>query len=241
MEKAALLALALPAVLAGCLAGAAPAGPTGQIDGAVVDNLLRPFANQTVYLSQLGWTDSTSALGGFTFRHVPVGSYLLIAARPGTQGAATTVTVEPDHVTKTILQMMPTPVRDPRMVLVPPHAGFDDYATPGASCAGCTWTVPLDDHPAQVVIEGHWDADVLGRDGVRFQVVDDLGDRLLSTAPASPPFSATIDGADIPAEAHGLQVRAQYGPDFTPRANFQLQTFMTLYYGATKDQIFGGA
>jgi len=241
MEKVALalVALALPAALAGCLAGGAQAAvPTGQIDGAVVDHLLRPFGNQTVYLSQLGWTDTTSPLGGFTFRHVPVGTYLLIAARPGTQGAAVTVTVEQDHVTKTILQMMPTPVRDPRIVLLPPHVGFADDAMPNTPCALCTWTVALDEHPAQVELAVHWDADVLGRDGLRVQVYDDLGDRLLSTSSPAPTLAASIDGADIPAEAHGLVVHVQFGPDFTPRANFREQSFLTLYVGGTKDQVF---
>jgi hypothetical protein len=241
MVKAALLALALPALLAGCLAGAPSHGPTGQIDGAVVDHLLRPYSNQTVYLSPLGWTDATSPLGGFTFRAVPVGTYLLMAAHDGTQGAAASVTVEEGRVSKVILQLLPIPSRDPRIVLVPPHVGFEDTASAGGACGSCTWVVPLDagERPAQVVLKAQWDADLLGRDGLRFQVTDDAGDRLLSTTPEHPMYTGTIDGADIPAEARELRVHVQYGPDFTPRANFRLQTFMTLYYGATHDQIFG--
>jgi hypothetical protein len=240
MLKAALLALALPALLAGCLAGAPPAHvATGQIDGAVVDHMLRPFANQTVYLSELGWTDSTSALGGFTFRNVPVGSYLLIAARPGTQGASVAVTVEEGRITKTILQMMPTPVRQPSIVFLPPHTGFADYASPGAECTGCAWTVDLEaEHPAEVFLDAKWDPALLGGNDLRITITDDRGD-LLYRGVGAPEFKASVLGIDIPAEATTLQVRAWFGPDFTPRTDFRMDTYMTMSYGATMAEMLG--
>ena len=245
MRTSALAALLLPAVLAGCVGGEdAPAAPTGQIDGAVVDHTLHPFANQTVYLSQLGLTDQTSGLGGFTFRDVPVGSYTLLAAHEGTQGTAMVVEVAADRVTKVILQLLPTPVQDPSMAFFPPHSGFEDFTFRNQECESCAWTVSLEgaERPAEVVLEWHWETSVLadnGDDTLRFQVLDDQGDLLYRREAPSSPFRATIDGDDIPADARELRVQVWFGSGFIPRANFRLESYATVYYGATSDEIFG--
>lgn len=240
MAKAALLALLLPAALAGCLGGdSGPPLPTGQIDGAVVDQLLRPFAGQDVYLSPLGWLDSTSRLGGFTFREVPVGSYTLLTAREGTLGAAAAVDVEEGRITKVILQMMPVPVAQPTMSILP-HSSFAEQAFPGTECASCAWTIRLDDAPAEVVFEARWDATPLGMDAMRFQVTDDRGDVLYqSPVETAGPVTISISGHDIPDDAGALQVTASFGRDFTPRTSFRLDTVLTLYHGATKAELFG--
>ena len=238
---AALLVLALPALLAGCLAGAPPpAVPSGQIDGAVVDQLLRPFSNQTVYLSTLGWRDQTSPLGGFTFRHVPVGSYTLLTAREGTLGAGAVVTVEEDRITKTILQLMPVRPKDPSMAIFPSHAGYQDLAFAGTECVSCSWSVPLDgERPAEAVLEAHWDPGQLGHDAIRFRISDDRGHTLSDGVASEPPYLASVDGADIAADATELHVTATFGQDFLPRPQFRMDSTMTLYYGATRDQLFG--
>lgn len=244
MRTSALAALLLPALLAGCLGGEAPAsGPVGQIDGAVVDHLLHPFANQTVYLSQLGRSDQTSRLGGFTFRSVPVGTYTLLTAHEGTQGAAAVVEVEAGRVTKVILQMLPTPVRDPHMAIFPSHTGFEDKALYSTECGSCAWTVSLEgaERPAEVVFEWHWDSNLLaenGDDTLRFQVLDDKGDLLYRRDADGSPFTASIDGADIPEDAQELRVQVWFGPAFTPRANFRLESYVTVFYGATSDELF---
>lgn len=244
MRTSALAALLLPALLAGCLGGEAPAAvPMGQIDGAVVDHLLRPFANQTVYLDQLGRSDQTSPLGGFTFRNVPVGSYTLLAAHEGTQGSAAVVEVEADRITKVILQLMPTPVREPHVAIFPPHSGFEDLASSGQECKSCAWTVAVEgeERPAEIVFEWRWDGSALGDngdDGMRFQVMDDKGDLLFRRSAADSPFRATIDGADIPTDVGELRVQAWFGPAFTPRANFVLESYVTFYYGATSAELF---
>jgi hypothetical protein len=243
MRTPALAALLLPALLAGCLGGDAPPVPTGQIDGAVVDHLLRPFPGETVYLSQLGRTDQASERGGFTFRQVPVGTYTLLAAHEGTQGTAVVVSVEAGRVTKVILQLLPTPVPDPHMAIFPPHSGFEDLASYSQECKSCAWTVPLDgpERPAEVVFEFRWEASALGENGddsMRFQVMDDQGDLLYRRGAADSPFTATIDGADIPADAREVRVQAWFGPNFTPRANFRLESYVTVYYGATSDELF---
>jgi hypothetical protein len=245
MRTSALAALLLPALLAGCLGGEdASAVPTGQIDGAVVDHTLHPFANQTVYLSQLGLTDQTSRLGGFTFRDVPVGTYTLLAAHEGTQGTAVVVEVVADRITKVILQLLPTPVQDPHMAVFPPHSGFENVTSWNQECMSCAWTVSLEgaERPAEVVFEWHWETSALadhGDDTLRFQVVDDQGNLLYRREAPGSPFTATIDGADIPADAGELRVQVWFGSGFIPRVNFRLESYVTVYYGATSDEIFG--
>ncbi len=243
MRTSALAALLLPALMAGCLGGSDPVPvPMGQIDGAVVDQLLRPFGNQTVYLSQLGRTDQTSPLGGFTFRDVPVGSYTLLAAHEGTQGAAVGITVEADRVSKVILQLLPTPVKDPHMAIFPSHSARENLTSWGAQCMDCSWTVVLgEEPPAEAVFEFRWEESALGEQGddrMKFVVVDDKGDLLYNRVADSSPFTATIDGADIPDDARELRVRAYWGSGFTPRANFRMESFVTFYYGATRSEMF---
>lgn len=240
MAKAALVALVLSAAFAGCVGGEpAPRIPTGQIDGAVVDQLLRPFAEQPVYLSELGLQDLTSPLGGFTFRQVPVGSYTLLATREGTRGAVAFVDVEADRVTKVILQLMPIPQVLPTFAIVP-HEGRQEYAFPGDPCVGCMWTLRLDEGaPAEAIFEARWKETPLGRDAMRFEVVDDQG-RVLYQSPVETtgPVSISIAGDDIPDDAQTLTIQATFGSEFTPRIDFEMQYVVTLYYGATKAELF---
>lgn len=243
MGKPALLALLLPALLAGCLGGErAEPGPLGQIDGAVVDHLLRPYADQTVFLTQLGLTDQTSRLGGFTFRDVPVGTYTLLATREGTQGDVVVVEVTADHITKTILQLVPIPTPDPYMAILTPQHGSHELPFAGEECTSCGFTIPLDgaERPAEVVLDARWERDALGRDGLVFEISDDLGNRLwYHDAPVAPPLTATVDGADIAEGASELRVRVFFGHDFATRLQFQMDSYMTLYYGATRAELFG--
>lgn len=244
MRTSALAALLLPALLAGCLGGEAPRAPTGQIDGAVVDHLLHPFSDQAVYLSPLGLSDRTSQLGGFTFRNVPVGAYTLLTAHEGTQGAAAVVEVEEDRVSKVILQLLPTPVREPHMDILPSQRSVEEQALWSAECTSCARSVVLDgaERPAEVVLEFHWDSSLLGEhgdDAMRFQVVDDKGDLLYRGTTEDSPASVTVDGGDIPGDVRELRVQAWFGPGFTPRANFNLDSLVTIYYGATSDELFG--
>ena len=241
MEKAALLALVLPAAFAGCLGGEpAPPVPTGQIDGAVVDQLLRPFGGQTVYLSELGLQDSTSPLGGFTFREVPLGSYTLLVTREGTRGAVAFVEVEQDKVTKVILQLMPLPEDVPFMSMIPHESIQPGVAFPGTACEGCKWVAHLDQGaPEEVVFEAQWAGTPGGHDAMRFEVSDDQGHVLYqSPVESNGPVSISIAGDDIPDSARSLTMQASFGSQFTPRLEFQMLSVVTLYYGATKAELF---
>lgn len=240
MGRLPLLLLLLPAALAGCVAEEPAALPAGQIDGAVVDGYLYPFANQTVHLSPLGWTDQTSRLGGFTFRGVPPGTYTVLAAREGTTGAGAVVEVTADRVTKTILQLLPVEEREPWMALFPSQTRHEDMAYPGAECESCSWTVPLGaDRPAEVLFEARWSETGLGHDAMRFRIADDQGRTLASRVVASSPFAVSVDGADVPPDAQALRITAAFGQDFLARPNFRIDAATTLFHGATRAEMFG--
>ncbi len=242
--KAAVALLCLPALLAGCLAGepAAPAEPTGQIDGAVVDQLLRPFANQTVLLVQLDRTDQTSPLGGFTFREVPVGFYTVTTAGDGGRFATQVVEVQEGRITRVILQLLPVP--GPHLAILPyQHQSTAERAEAGQVCAPCEWSVELPaQHPAEVTLEAAWQTGpLLGeqRDHLNLFVTDDRGFPLLEARDQSSPALLSIDGADIHPDARELRVQVSYGDQFLPDPDFTMRSVLTLYLGATKAELLG--
>lgn len=240
--RLALLLLALPAILAGCL-GDQPPIPTpaaGQIDGAVVDHLLRPFANQSVTLVQLDRTDATSLLGGFTFRQVPVGFYTLTTVLEDGRGTTQVVQVEADKITRVILQILPPD--DPLTRI--DATGFQtkaEMAQAGQACEACTWSHPLDatERPAEVLLEASWlplGLPFAGGDDLTIEVADDRGFTLYSdTVP--PNARITIPGEDLSPEAKALQVRVWFGPQFMPRSTFEMESVLSLFYGATQDEM----
>lgn len=241
--KAALALLLVPALLAGCLAGEPRAAvvPMGQIDGAVVDPLLHPFANQTVTLVQLGRTDQTSALGGFTFRDVPLGFYTLITEAPGALPAMHVVDVQEGKITRVILQLMPIPVEAPYFELF----AFQSTAEPpepGAVCQACEWAVDLDSaRPAEVTLQASWATGPIGNgygyDLLDITVLDDRGFPLFKGTDMASPAAISILGSDIHPEATELRVHVTYGDKFLPRTGFEMNSVMTLYHGATKDEM----
>ena len=241
--RAALALLCLPALLAGCLAGepAQPKAPTGQIDGAVVDQLLRPFANQTVHLVQLGRTDQTSPLGGFTFRDVPVGFYTLTTAGDEGRFASQVVDVQEGRITRTILQLLPVP--GPQVGILPyAHQSRADQAEAGALCEPCGWSLMLPaQRPAEVTLEAVWDMGLVGKDMARLDITvsDDRGFPLLKANDVSSPVRLSIAGEDLHPEARELRVAVHYGSSFLPDPDFTMRSVLTLYLGATKADLLG--
>ena len=241
--KAALALLCLPALLAGCLAGEphAAAVETGQVDGAVVDQLLRPFANQTVLLVQLGRTDQTSALGGFTFREVPVGFYTVTTTGEGGRFATQVVDVQAGKVTRTILQLLPLP--GPKLAILPfQHESTAERAEAGELCEPCAWTLDLpQQRPAEVTFEAVWASPVLGDDygHLDLLVKDDRGFPVYQQKGVSAPLAVSIDGADIHPEARQLSLEVRYGQGFLPDPDFTMRSVLTLYLGATKAEMLG--
>jgi hypothetical protein len=125
------------------------------------------------------------------------------------------------------------------MVVVTPHEAFENTAQQNQPCGSCSWTVTLDgdERPSDIFVEARWDGSLLAQDNIRFKITDDQGDILYQNAPETHPFATGIDGRDLPAGVHEIHLQAWFGPDFTPRANFRMQTFMTLCYGCLRDQL----
>lgn len=247
--KAALALLMLPALLAGCLAGQPPDPvPTGQIDGAVVDHLLRPFGNHTVRLVQLDRTDQTSALGGFTFREVPVGFYTLTTEGDGGRFATQVVDVQEGKVTRTILQLLPLP--GPHVgILAFQHESLADSSEAGGPCEPCGWRQALpDERPVEITLEAVWDKPLLntsvpplgsGHGDLTIRVKDDRGFELAALHDVASPAVVAIDGADLHPEARELVVEVEYGRQFLPDTDFTMRSVMTMYLGATKLDMLG--
>src|SRR5688572_31338512 len=126
------------------------------------------------------------------------------------------------------------------MAMFPHESMHQGLAFPQTPCGDCTWSVRLDEGaPAEVVFEAQWDGTTGGQDGMRFEVLDDQGNLLYrSPVETNGPVSISIDGDDIPAGATTLTMLAFFGDHFTPRVNFQVLSVMTLYYGATKAELF---
>lgn len=226
---------ALPALaallLAGCL-GAAPASPpaaTGRIDGAVVDGALAPYAHQNVTLVNLGWVDQTSALGGFTFRGVPPGTYTLVAQRPGTDGDVRVVEVRPGAVTRVILQLLPHHDPSP-FVSTLKNTAHTDLALPGADCADCAWGTFLLEAPQEIVLRAQWDPAPVGSNALTLRLVTDDG-RVLGAATGESPLELSVRG-DLPGQQR-VRVLVHFGDDFTPRP-LQMSSLLELYYGADR-------
>lgn len=241
MLKAAVVLWVLPAILAGCLGdqpAASATGPTGQIDGAVVDHLLRPFANQTVTLVQLGRTDTTSPLGGFTFRDVPVGFYTLTTHIDGGPSATQVVDVAADKITRIILQLRPE--EGPRLRIdAIGHQSESQVAYPNQECTVCGWSYALStgERPAEVRLEATWPRSGVplpGADTLHVTMTDEAGfpvfDGLLE-----PRQTIVLPGEDLPDQASSLQVHVSFGRDFAPRAAFEMESVLSLFYGATHD------
>lgn len=247
--RLALALLLLPALLAGCFAGepAARPLPTGQIDGAVVDHLLTPFGNQTVTLVQLGRTDQTSALGGFTFRQVPPGFYTVTTTR-GEATDAQVVDVQAGRVSRLILQLLPIPQPEPFFEAY----SFDsrgERPVAGEACDTCEWALPLGgDRPAEAILEALWHRPFLGDDGLLgdegalldIKVTDGRGFELYSGHDVASPFVLSIPGEDIHPDATELRIQVAFGRGFMPSAqDFTMRSAFTLYFGATKAEMYG--
>lgn len=245
--KPALALLLLPALLAGCLAGQPPAppGPTGQIDGAVVDHLLRPFGDHTVRLVQLDRTDQTSPLGGFTFRNVPVGFYTITTEGEGGRFATQVVDVQEGKITRTILQLMPVP--GPHVaILAFSHESTADSSEPGGPCEPCGWRQAIpDQRPAEITLEAAWDEPLLNttlgshHGDLTIRVKDDRGFELAALHDVPSPAVVAIDGADLHPDARELVVEVEYGRQFLPDTDFTMRSVMTMYLGATKLEMLG--
>ncbi|HUR62366.1 MAG TPA: carboxypeptidase-like regulatory domain-containing protein [Candidatus Thermoplasmatota archaeon] len=217
-------------LLAGCFTaatGTPAAAPTGQIDGAVVDGLLNPYPYQNVTLVNLGLTDQTSKLGGFTFRDVPPGTYTLVSQHPGTDGDIKVVEVRPHTVTRVILQLLvhhdPLPFVESLK-----NKLHTDLALEGP-CA-CTWTKFVLQRPEEIVLLAQWDNLPVGGNDVTVRLVGEEGKVFGSATGASPLELVIQDG--LPSQEK-VSLAIEFPSGFTPRP-FDLSFVLDFYYGADR-------
>lgn len=226
------LAATVALLLAGCISPIATQAPpaTGRIDGAVVDGYLNPYPFQNVTLVNLGLVDQTSQLGGFTFRDVPPGTYTLTTQRAGTDGDTKVVEVQPNHVTRVILQMLPH--REPLpFVSSFKNTAHTDLALPGSDCTDCAWSKFILDQPKEIVLRAAWDALPAGGSSLTVSLATDDG-HLLGSATGTSPLEVAVRGADLPRDQK-VRVLVHFGDDFTPQP-LQVASVLDLYYGAER-------
>ncbi|MHB8634490.1 MAG: hypothetical protein ACYDBQ_11100 [Thermoplasmatota archaeon] len=220
---------------AGC---AVPAPPTGRIDGALLDPMMRPIGNTPVLLVELHREDETSALGGFTFRDLPSGNYTVAAAPPGMTGTYQRLTVSGNHISRVILQVAPTPQETGRIVTVGRGATWS-FPAPGTQASlppvllpgspddidtRVAWTGTLSPPPLEVQL---WDnaGELLAR-GQGTGAVDLRGDVSRMANGTTALYVAVLFLAD---DAHAL----------APQPNVHLEATFDLYYGTTRVQTLG--
>lgn len=225
-------AVILALVLAGCAGAPEVDEPKyGRIDGAVVDQILRPFSHLNVTLVNLDRVAKTTEMGGFSFVGVLPGTYTLTSQAPGTLGDVKVVQVEAGKVTRVILQLLPLPSKEPFTTSLRNRAQ-EDLAMPGTPCASCGWGTFLLRHPDEVVVRANWDSLPSTDATVTMEVRDDQ-DRLIGSATGASPLEVDLSSSDVAAEATRLKISFRFTDTFTPQP-FEVESFLDLYYNGSK-------
>jgi hypothetical protein len=237
-SPAAVALLAVAGVLAGCADPVLPPQPVGRIDGAVLDEVMTPYANLTVHLLNLDRTDTTSAGGGFTFREVPPGTYTLAAQAPGTSADVEVVEVRAGEVTRIILQPLRQPSPEPFVTSLKSRAATD-LALPDSECTSCAWSSYVAERPHEMAVRAAWGQLGGRQDELTLSVVGPAGNVIASATGTSPldllvPGDRLVEGS----ARYGYQVRFPAG--FTPQP-FEMEMLVHLYYGAGRDAQAAGS
>lgn len=245
---AATMLLCLASVLlSGCSAVDEPLQeqrPTGRIDGAVLDHVLFPYANVTVHLVELELETRTTQLGGFSFYNLPPDFYTLEVDLPGIGMDREIVAVQPEQVSKVILQVF-APRPDRNYVAELSWLGTDDVGEPGSACDRCDWRAALRERrPNLVVAAAVWPEDAVFDTFLTMEVRTPDGDVLLG--PLGPEDTVVdevdgirmrhlggyIDGDDIPEDAGSLLYHFEFSDqNLLPHVDFQMESFLWVHYG----------
>ena len=245
-----LLCLALLATgLSGCT-GDAPDPepiPSGRIDGALLDHLLRPWGTTEVRLVELDVSTQTTPRGGFSFVDVPAGIHTLEAVIDGVGQDRELVTVEADETTKIILQIFDFPPPEPYISALT-HQARQQIAQAGDVCDDCRCSVRLhEEKPVAAVIQARWDGRAApGSDThLVMEVFDDDGARLLlpldrsdtrTDADGMTTLTAVIDGELLKPTSDRIVVTFRFDRNNPmPHLDFAMETQMYLHYGMTEE------
>lgn len=247
MRRLLVAAMLAAVALAGCTAPDEPLqdrGPTGRIDGAVLDHVLFPYANTTVHLLELDLYTNTTELGGFSFYHLPPDFYTLEVDLPGIGMDREIVAVQPDGVAKVILQVFaPRPDRD--YVAELSWLGTDSLGEPGSDCERCDWRATLRERrPNMVVAAAVWPEDAVFDTFLRMEVRTPDGALLLGPFDRDDTvvdevdgkrmrhLGGIIDGELIPEDAGSLLYHFEFsGDNLLPHVDFQMESFLWVHYG----------
>lgn len=241
----ALLAFAL----SGCFGGSdAPEdlGPVGRIDGAVVDHILRPYAQIQVHLVELDRWTYTTDLGGFSFVNVPVGLHTVEVIIDGVGEDRELLTVNEDDTSRIILQIYNFPPAKPYVAKLV-HQARVQLAQPDEVCEPCHWSARLHETPPVLaVVRVAWDPTLVP--GVEthllVQVTDAEGDALLVPLTADdertdPSGLRILEGAIAGDRLLGngrIVVDVMFDRrNELPHVDFQLEAHMDLHYGLTDE------
>lgn len=235
------------AALAGCAVPDEPLqerGPVGRIDGAVLDHVLFPYANVTVHLVELDLRTRTTELGGFSFYGLTPDFYTLEVDLPGVGSDREIVAVEPNDVSKVILQVFaPRPDRD--YVAELSWLGTDQLGEPGSDCDRCDWRAALRERrPNLVVAAAVWPDDAVFDTFLRMEVRAPDGTLLLGPFDRDDTvldevngqqmrhIGGYIDGDLIPEDAGSLLYHFEFSEDnLLPHVDFQMESFLWVHYG----------
>lgn len=237
---AALLALAL----SGCLSGGEPVhdGPTGQIDGAVLNHVLIPYGNASVHLDT-GQTTQTTQLGGFSFFDVPIGFHTVEVEVAGAGLDREVVAVNEDSIARVILQLFPAEEPSPHVTSLS-DSQIVQVAMPGEHCEECEWSAALrETRPEAVELKVAWDGrhplltasrtDLIVelRDQDGNTLIGPLGRHQVEQEEGLHVLCAAIDGRALPATAGSLQVHFRFDPENqAPHPDFKMESFLRLHY-----------
>lgn len=239
----------LLASLAGCVSEepAPELGPVGQIDGAVLNHVLIPYANVTVELADTGATTRTTELGGFSFFDVPVGFHTVKVVLPDGGSDRQVVAVEEGEIVKLILQVVPPPSDDPHDTILS-NTKIIQLAEPGQRCTECDWETQLrrGDNPARpdkVDIVIAWD----GRHPVgMFETHLDIEVRDQDDRIVMGPFDAddvtledglyvvrdSLLGTELPQTSTSLTMRFSFSDqNELTHPDFRMERHITLHFG----------
>ena len=243
--RLACFALLASVALAGCGAPDAPAVPSGRIDGALVDHMLRPWPDAAVHLVELDVWTRTTELGGFSFMGVPPGLYTLEASIVDIGMDRELVIVE-DDVTRVILQVFKLPDPEPYISQLT-HPAHVQIAEPGERCEDCHWSALFkSEAPQAVTVLAMWDP-VLApgfETHVILELTDQDGQRLLDPMDRRDEtrqdelsvLCFRIPGADLPDSVRQVVMDVTFDADNPlPHIDFRIDTFLFIQYGPADD------
>ena len=248
------------ALLAGCLAEPGPSVEPdppdfcscpgdwfyGTIEGVVMSPAVVAIAGATIAVQGTAITATADDKGKFVTADLEPGWYFLEVSAPEFRSSQIAVQVEPSVVAKAIVMLPHEAALRPYHLTQQFNGDMQTHGTSassvldpvlqdvGASVCDCEWDVPLDQPPAEIVIEGSWEDSVPGATGAQEYYLEffdyNFNDCLLGTD-QSTGFRYNITTAcQFDKERYRV---ALTGPQFWLAVQQDYELFVTVFYGAS--------